>query len=108
MTSPKPRALREMLGISIRDAAVALDYDKGALSRLETGGRQWTLRFAAIWLDYMDVEIDAARKAGAKIPANALPTLHELAALGPNDSATRRRRKGGRDGSSRAGVRRKK
>ena len=88
----KPRALREALGLSLRQTAADLGYDKGAFSRLETGQRMWTLRFAFQWLDYMTLKVAHARRDGFPIPAESVPTPNELATLGPDDARTRRSR----------------
>ena len=103
----KPRILRETLGISIRELAEALDYDKGGLSRLENGERAWTLRFYVEWRDYMELAVARARKGGLQIPDDAMPTMREAALAGPENVRTRRRRKKGGKGHARRKVSRR-
>ena len=88
----KPRALREACGLTLRQVAADLEYDKGAFSRLETGQRAWSIKFGIQWLDYFSLVVAKARKDGLPIPDEAIPTLRELATLGPDDARTRRSR----------------
>src|SRR5258706_9641300 len=76
---PRPRRLREALGISLEGAAEALGLWPGSLSRFETGERHWPMHVTLPWLKYMTVKVAEARRTGQKIPERAVPTLEDFA-----------------------------
>lgn len=112
LMDPRPRRLREALGLSLRAAAAGMGINWATLDKLEKGRRPWAIQHVTRWLKFMQSQVKDAQLAGHTIPRGALPSYEEFAemservsdslrAQGASRGARQRRKQGGKRGARR-------